>query len=409
MGKLNDLAIRKAEPRDKPYKMADGGGLHVLVTPAGGKLWRLKYRIDGREKLLSLGKYPDVPLARAGELAAVARRKIADGLDPAAEKATAKARRKEIEHPPEVVTFAKVAEAWMAEMAPSKHMRTAARLDSFCDYACDEIGHLAINQVRAFDIMQMVKGINATGKHETARRTFSTVGRIFRYAVAHNLVDRNPASDVKLADFLPSAETRHFACLKDPKAIGGLMRAIDEYEGSPTTRLALKLAALTFVRPGELRHAEWTEIHEDAAEWRIPAEKMKAKALHIVPLSKQALAVIEELRPLTGGGLYLFPSERSDQRAMSDNTVNAALRRMGYTREEMTGHGFRGMASTRLHELGYSHQVIEAQLAHAERDEVAAAYNHALYLDDRRKLMQAWADQLDELRKGAKVIPFAAA
>ncbi len=408
MGKLNDLAIRKAEPRDKPYKMADGGGLHLLVTPAGGKLWRLKYRIDGREKLLSLGRYPDVPLARVGELVAVARRKIADGIDPAAEKAEAKAKRAEIEHPLEVVTFAKVAEAWAAEMTTQKHTRTIARLDSFREYATAKLGHLAINQVKAYDIMQMVKDINATGKYETARRTFSTVGRIFRYAVAHDLVERNPASDVKLADFLQSVETRHFACLKDPKAIGGLMRAIDEYEGSPITRLALKLGALTFVRPGELRHAEWSEIREDAAEWRIPAEKMKAKALHIVPLSRQALVAIEELRPLTGGGLYLFPSERSDKRAMSDNTINAALRRMGYTREEMTGHGFRGMASTRLHELGYSHQVIEAQLAHAERDEVAAAYNHALYLDDRRKLMQAWADQLDELRKGAKVIQFAA-
>jgi integrase len=408
MGKLNDLAIRKAASREKPYKMTDGGGLFILVTPTGGKLWRLKYRIDGREKLLSLGKYPDVPLARAGELAGIARRKIAEGLDPAAEKAVAKAKRAEIEHPPEVVTFAKVAEAWAAEMTPQKHSRTIARLDSFREYAASKLGEIAIDQVKAFDIMQMIKGINATGKNETARRTFSTVSRIFRYAVAHDLIERNPASDVRLADFLPSAETRHFACLKDPKAIGGLMRAIDEYEGSPITRLALKLGALTFVRPGNLRHAEWSEIDVEANEWRIPAEKMKARELHIVPLSKQARQVIADLKPLTGGGLYLFPSERSDKRAMSDNTINAALRRMGYTREEMTGHGFRGMASTRLHELGYSHQVIEAQLAHAERDEVAAAYNHALYLADRRTLMQAWADQLDELRKGAKVIQFAA-
>lgn len=409
MGKLNDLAIRKAEPRAKPYKVTDGGGLYLLVTPAGGKLWRLKYRLDRREKLLSLGKYPDVPLARAGELAAIARRKIADGLDPAAEKAVAKAKRIEIEHPPQAVTFAKVAEAWAAEMTTQKHARTVARLDSFRDYATAKLGGLPVDQVKASDIMQMVKAINAAGKRETARRTFSTVGRIFRYAVAHDLVERNPASDVKLADFLPSADTRHFACLKDPKAIGGLMRAIDEYEGSPITRLALQLAALTFVRPGELRHAEWTEFDEAAAEWRIPAEKMKAKALHIVPLSRQALAVLAELRPVTAGGMYLFPSERSEKRAMSDNTINAALRRMGYTREEMTGHGFRGMASTRLHELGYSHQVIEAQLAHAERDEVAAAYNHALYLTDRRTLMQTWADQLDELRKGAKVLQFVAA
>jgi integrase len=408
MGKLSDMAIRKAEPRAKPYKMADGGGLFLLVTPSGGKLWRLKYRIDGREKLLSLGKYPDVPLARAGELAAIARRKIADGLDPAAEKAIDRAKRAEIEHPPDVVTFAKVAEAWAAEMTTTKNSHTITKLDSFRDYATASLGGLAINQVKAIDIMQMVKGIHATGKQETARRTFSTVGRIFRYAVAHNLVERNPATDVKPQDFLSSAKAQHFACLKDPKAIGGLMRAIDEYEGAPSTRLALKLAALTFVRPGELRHSEWSEIHEDSAEWRVPAEKMKAKVLHIVPLSTQALSVIEALKPLTGGGKYLFPSERSTDRAMSENTVNAALRRLGYTKQEMTGHGFRGMASTRLHELGHSHQVIEAQLAHAERNEVAAAYNHALYLADRRALMQTWADELDSLKRGAKIIPLVA-
>ncbi|SMB28633.1 putative integrase [Sterolibacterium denitrificans] len=408
MGRLNDLAIRKALPREKPYKLSDGGGLFLLVTPAGGKLWRLKYRVDGKEKLLSLGKYPDISLVRAGELVATARRKIADGLDPAAEKADARAKRAEIERPPEVVTFAKVAEVWAAEMTAQKHLRTIGQLESYRDYATAGLGHLAVGEVKASDIMRTVKDINKAGKRETARRVFSTISRIFRYAVAHDLVERNPASDVKLADFLPSSAARHFACLKDPKAIGGLMRAIDEYEGSPITRLALKLAALTFVRPGELRHAEWMEVDTEAAEWRIPPEKMKMKALHIVPLSKQALVVIEALQPLTGGGLYLFPSERSGARAMSNNTVNAALRRMGYTREEMTGHGFRGMASTRLHELGYSHQVIEAQLAHAERDEVAAAYNHALYLEDRRKLMQAWADQLDELRKGAQVIPFVA-
>lgn len=409
MGRLNDLAVRKAEPRDKPYKLTDGGGLYLLVTPAGGKLWRLKYRVEGREKLLSLGKYPDVPLARVGELAAIARRKIADGIDPAAEKADARAKRIEIERPPEVVTFAKVAEAWAAEMTAQKHLSTISQLDAYRDYATAGLGQLAIGEVKASDIMRTVKGINQAGKRETARRVFSTISRIFRYAVAHDLVERNPASDVKLADFLPSVEARHFACLKDPKAIGGLMRAIDEYEGSPITRLALNLAALTFVRPGELRHAEWSEVDVEEAEWRIPAAKMKMRALHIVPLSRQALAVIEALRPLTGGGSYLFPSERSEKRAMSENTVNAALRRMGYTREEMTGHGFRGMASTRLHELGCSHQVIEAQLAHAERDEVAAAYNHALYLEDRRGLMQVWADQLDELRRGAKVIKFVAA
>lgn len=412
MGTLTDTAIRKTEARDKAFKLADGHGLHLFVSAAGGKLWRLKYRINGKEKLLSFGAYPAVSLARARFLAAAAREALARGDDPGVLKAEVKRAARQAEagdSEPAGELFSTVAELWFAEHSSRKNARTAARWQTFIDYTKKEIGSMPITQIKAADLVRMTKAINDDGKHETARRTFSTVGRIFRYAVAHDLVERNPASDVKLADFLPSAETRHYACLKDPKAIGGLMRAIDEYEGSPITRLALNLAALTFVRPGELRHAEWTEIHEDAAEWRIPPEKMKAKALHIVPLSRQALSAIEQLRPLTGGGLYLFPSERSDKRAMSDNTINAALRRMGYTREEMTGHGFRGMASTRLHELGYSHQAIEAQLAHAERDEVAAAYNHALYLEDRRKLMQAWSDQLDELRKGAKVIQFAAA
>lgn len=408
MGKLNDMAIRKAAPGAKPYKMADGGGLFVLVTPSGGKLWRLKYRIDGLEKLLSFGKYPDVSLVAAREDAATARRKIADGLDPAAQKAEARAKKAAIENPPDVVTFSKVSDAWLAAMSANQPEHTIGRLKTLQRYVVAKLGTLAIDEVKAADVMRMVKEISASGKHETARRSFSTASRIFRFAVAEGFVERNPASDIKLQDFLPTVATQHHACLKDPKAIGALLRAIDDYDGSPMTRIALKLSAMTFVRPGELRHAEWSDIHEETAEWRIPAEKMKAKTLHIVPLSTQALEVIAALRLLTGGGAYLFPCERSDKRPMSENTVNAALRRMGYTREEMTAHGFRGMASTRLHELGYSHQVIEAQLAHAERNEVSAAYNHALYLVDRRTLMQAWGDELDTLKRGAKVVQFAA-
>lgn len=410
MSKLYDTAVQKLKPRERPYKAADGHGLHLLVTPAGGKLWRLKYRFHGKEKLLSFGAYPAVSLARARTLAAAARESLARGVDPGVLKAEVKrVARMAGSNGDEVCgpLFSAVAQEWFSSQSPSKNVRTVARWNTFVEYLTREIGDIPIDKIKAADLVRMTKAIDGTGKHETARRTFSTVGRIFRYAVAHGQVERNAAADVKLGDFMPVAPTRHFACLKDPKAIGGLLRAIDEYEGSPITRLAMRLGALTFVRPGELRHAEWNEFDENAREWRIPAAKMKAKALHIVPLSIQALAVIDELRPLTGGGKYLFPSERSAARAMSDNTVNAALRRLGYTREEMTGHGFRGMASTRLHELGFSHQVIEAQLAHAERNEVSAAYNHALYLEDRRKLMQAWADQLDELRVGAKVISFA--
>jgi integrase len=411
MGKLTDTECRRSQPREKPYKLADGGGLHLYVSPSGGKLWRLKYRYGGKEKLLSFGRYPAIPLTRARLLSAAAHETMAQGADPSAIKAEIKAsarRAEAVDGDPAGPTFADVAKTWFDEHSTSKNPRTSARWSTFIDYTAVEIGGIPLSAIRAADLVRMVKAIDTTGKHETARRTFSTVGRIFRYAVAHGLAERDPSRDVSLKDFLPSVETRHHACLTDPKAIGGLLRAIDGYEGGPITRLALNLAALTFVRPGELRHAEWSEIDAEAAEWRIPADKMKMKAIHIVPLSAQALATIEAVRGLTGGGRYLFPSERSAQRAMSDNTVNAALRRMGYTKEEMTGHGFRGTASTRLHELGYRHQVIEIQLAHGERNEVAAAYNFAEYLPERRTMMQAWADHLDQLRQGAKVIAFAA-
>lgn len=267
------------------------------------------------------------------------------------------------------------------------------------------IGARPIAELAAPDLIAVLRRIEARGAMDIARRTHNLMGRVFRYAVGHGLCTRDPSRDIELRDVLAAPAVRHHASLTDPKEVGALLRAIDGFTGALATRCALKLAALTFVRPGELRHAEWAEFEFDKAEWRIPAGKMKMKEQHIVPLSEQAIAVLREIQPLTGSGRYVFPSERTGARAMSENTVNAALRRLGYTKEEMTGHGFRSMASTLLHELGYPHAVIERQLAHGERNKVSASYNFAEYLPDRRELMQGWADYLDNLKTGAAVIP----
>lgn len=335
---------------------------------------------------------------------------MASGVDPAAErrKAREKAAEQREQQRRDELTFDALACRWIAENAGKREGKTVAKWEFLAEHARTHIGDQPAAQIQAADLVGMVRAIDGAGLHETARRAFAFAARALRYGVAHGLIQRNPAADVALADFVAPAKVQHHASITDPKAIGGLLRAIEGYEGSPAVRLALRFAALTFVRPGELRHAEWREFDLGAAEWRIPGPKMKMGEQHIVPLSRQALATLEALKPLTGGGRYLFPSERTAERPMSENTVNAALRRLGYPKEEMTGHGFRSMASTRLHELGFNHQVIEAQLAHAERNKVSAAYNFAEYLPERRAMMQAWADHLDALREGAKVIPLVA-
>ncbi|MBI5785186.1 MAG: tyrosine-type recombinase/integrase [Rhodocyclales bacterium] len=394
---LTDTQIRKTKPGDKPVKMTDGNGLYLLLSPAGGKLWRLDYRFGGKRKTLALGAYPSVPLAKARADAGKAREKIAAGDDPGAERKRMKVALAD--------TFKAAGEAWYKTNAESREPATRGKWRYFLDIAYAEIGAQPVRAIAAADLVRMVRKINDKGLAETARRTFAMCGRVFRYAVAHGLADRDPSRDVSLRDVLPAQVVEHHASLTDPAAVGGLLRAIDGYEGSAVTRHALRLAALVFVRPGELRHAEWSEFDTDRAEWRIPAAKMKMGEKHVVPLSAQAMAVLDDLRPLTGDGSYLFPSERTRDRPMSENTVNAALRRLGYTTDEMCGHGFRSTASTLLHEMGYQHAVIERQLAHAERNKVAAAYNFAEYLPERRKMMSEWADYLDQLRAGAKVIP----
>ncbi len=399
---LTDTAIRKYKSAEKPIRLFDGGGLYLEVSPAGSKMWRVKYRFGGKEKRLALGIYPDVSLASARQKRDEARKVLADGIDPSEQRKAAKAVRAGLA----ANTFEVIGREWYAKvsanMAESTKDNLLRRLET---YIYPRIGDRPITSIVAVDLIAVIELIEKRGALDIARRAHNIMGRIFRYAVGRGLASRDPSRDIELGDILPPMDVQHHASVIEPKAVGGLMRAIEGFTGSVTTRCALRLAALVFVRPGELRHAEWTEFDFKKAEWRIPAAKMKMREQHIVPLSAQALGILKEIQPLTGRGRYAFPSERGDGRPMSENTVNAALRRMGYAKEEMTGHGFRSTASTLLHELGFPHAVIERQLAHGERNKVSAAYNFAGPLPQRRKMMQQWADYLDKLKTGAQVIP----
>lgn len=391
---LTNTAIKNAKPGPKQRKLFDGGGLFLLVSPKGGKWWRFKYRFDGKEKLLSLGTYPEISLKEARERRENARRMVAQGIDPSA------ARKAEKEQGQD--TFGAVALEWLAKQkgvwVPSHTKRQARRLEQ---HVLPYLGNKPVAEVTPPTLLAVLRRIESKGIIETAHRVHQMCGQIFRYAVATGRAERDPSGDLRGA--LAPAKPDNFATVTDPKDVAALLRAIDGYEGTWTTICALKLAPLVFVRPGELRHAEWSEIDLDASEWKIPAEKMKMRQAHIVPLSRQAVAVLQDLHPLTGSGRYIFPSVRSASRPMSNNTINAALRRMGYSKDQMTGHGFRSMASTILHEQGWPSDVIERQLAHAERNKVKAAYNHAEHLPERRKMMQGWSDYLDGLKTGAQV------
>ncbi len=398
---LTDTACRnaKALEKSKPIKLFDERGLFLIVTPKGGKWWRFKYRFEGKEKLLSLGTYPDVPLADARERREAARKLLAQGTDPGAARKEGQAKAEA-----DALTFEVVARQWYEKKRPFWTPGTAERILRRLDKdLLPPLGGTPIKKVTPRQILDAVGIIEQRGCKETARRALQDCGSIFKYAFANTLIAMDPMPATRGA--IVSAPVVHHPSITEPRAVGGLMRALWGYEGSPVTSAALKLAALTFVRPGELRHAEWSEIDTEAAEWRIPAHKMKMRSPHIVPLSRQALEVLVALRPLTGIGGYLFPSERTIERPMSENTVNAALRRLGYAKEEMTGHGFRSMASTLLNERGWNRDAIERQLAHAERNGVRAAYNYAEFMPERRRMMQAWADYLDALREGGKVVP----
>jgi integrase len=402
---LTALDIKQAKPASKPHKLADGGGLYLLVNPNGSKWWRWDYRIAGKRKTLSMGTYPETTLAEAREKHAAARKLLAQGADPSADRQGAKRQRVEAQQTA-ADTFEVATREWMAREHPKLAEVTANKNRwLFETFLFPEIGHLPLTAITPRVLLDALRKIEAAGKQETARRAKIKAGQVFRYAILEGKVDADPTAALRGA--VKRVKHKHHAAITDPAKIGQLLRDIDGFTGQPVTYAALKLAPLVFVRPGELRGAEWSEFDLDGAMWRIPGARMKMRVDHLVPLSTQAIAVLRDLQPLTGGGRYVFPSLRGASRPMSENTVNIALRSLGYDGDTMTGHGFRAMASSRLNEMGWDERAIERQLAHAEPNEVKGAYNYAAkYLEDRKRMMQAWADYLDGLRIGGQVIAF---
>jgi len=397
---LSDTQIRTAKAGEKTYKLSDERGLYLEVTPNGSKWWRFKYRFEGKEKRLSLGVYPDIGLKTARERRDEARRLVANQVDPSEKRKAEKATRLE----EAANTFEAVAREWHAQRRNALEQSTLDGIMMRMEkHLFPWIGSKPLARIEAPDLLNVLRRAESQELGETPRRLRQYCGQIFRYAIATGRATRDPAGDLRGA--LKPHKPRHHAAVVEPKAVGELLRAIGGYAGEPVTCAALRLAPLVFVRPGELRRAEWVEIDLERAEWRIPAARMKMREAHIVPLSRQAVEILRDLHRITGKWIYVFPSIRSKSRPMSENTVNAALRRLGYAHEDMTGHGFRSMASTLLNEQGWHRDAIERQLAHAERDGVRAAYNRAEYLGERRQMMQAWADYLEGLRSGAEIVP----
>ncbi|OYX62171.1 MAG: integrase [Novosphingobium sp. 32-60-15] len=411
---LTDTAIRNAKPQAKPYKLTDEKGLFLLVQPSGGKLWRFKFRVDGRdeagepkrvEKKVGFGTYPEVNLKEARRLRDEARASLAAGIDPA-EKKRRDAHTAKISA---ANSFEAVARAYIDKcQREGRSERTTDKQEWLLKLLARTIGQRPVAEIQPFEMLEAVRKYETTGRTEAAHRALQFASQVFRFAIANQLAPSDPTRDLRGA--LTSHKAKHHAAILEPRKAGELLRAINGYDGHPVTRFALQLAALVFVRPGELRYAEWSEFDFDAKVWRIPAEKMKARSEHVVPLSCQALAVLAEARDLTGDGQYVFPSIRTHLRPMSENTVNAALRRLGYSNDEMTGHGFRAMASTLLNESGkWSSDAIERALAHKDKDAVRAAYHRGQHWQERVDMAQWWADYLDTLRTGAEVVPFPSA
>jgi integrase len=398
---LTDAAIRKAKATGKRVRLYDAAGLYLEIVPAGGKWWRFKYRFAGKEKLISLGVYPEVRLADARVRCAEARQLLADGIDPSVHRQAQRAARAENA----ANTFEVVAREWFEKnsptWAPSHSTRVLRRLERD---VFPYIGGRPIGQIAPPEVLRVLQRIENRDVRETAHRARTDIGAVFRYAIATGRAERDAAADLRGA--LKPTNPEHFAAVTDPDALGELLRALWGYhDATPVVAAALKLAPMLFVRPGELRSAKWADIDLDSGEWKFTASKTKTP--HLVPLASQAVAIFQELQPLTGRGPYVFPSARSNQRPMSDNAVTAALRRMGIDRALTCGHGFRATARTLLDEvLGYRVDLIEAQLAHAVKDANGRAYNRTSFLPERRKMMKDWADYLDKLRASVKVIPF---
>lgn len=408
---LSDTKLRTLKPRDALYRVADADGLCVEVTPQGKRLWRFRYRYLGKAKMISLGAYPAVSLANARLERDAARALLRNGTDPSIERQAKKVAAVEASDN----TFEAIANEWLGKQKARMAPATYSKAEWLLGLSYSHLGKTPVSSLSPPKVLACLRAIEVgeknpktgerTPRHETAHRVKSRIGQVCRYAIACGKAESDPTASLKGA--LAPVVTTSRAAITDPSQVGALLRAIEGYGGLFATRCALRLAPLVFVRPGELRAAEWQEFDLDAAEWRISAARTKMRDEHIVPLSTQAIEILRELHLLTGHGRLLFPGTWSAKKPMSENTVNTALRRMGFDKETMTGHGFRALASTRLNEMGWAPDVIERQLAHAERNKVRAAYNRAQYLAERRKMMQAWSDYLDTLRADTgKVLAF---
>lgn len=392
---LTDLKIKHLKPETKTVRYSDGRGLYLEISPTGGKWWRFKYRFGGKEKRISLGVYPDINLKDARLRCEDAKRKIKEGIDPSLERQSQRAcRTVSAEN-----SFEAIAREWFShrekEIAGNHSGRIFSRLERD---VFPWIGSLPIEQITAPVVLSLLRRIVARGAVESAHRAKSSISQVMRYAITTGRAERDPCPDLKGA--LPSPRVQHFSAIIDPGKVGPFLNALDEYEGSFIVKCALRLAPLVFVRPGELRQAQWTEINFDRAEWRFFVSKTKID--HLVPLSTQAISILKEIRPLTGHGKYIFPSPRSLNRPLSDNGILSALRRMGFEKDEMSGHGFRAMARTLLaEELHIRPEIIEHQLAHKVPDALGAAYNRTRFIKERVVMMQDWADYLDKLKLDA--------
>ncbi len=391
---LTDIAIRNAKPSSRPRKLSDGGGLHLLVSVAGGRLWRINYRYLGKQKTLSLGGYPEVSLAMARERLVETKKLLAGGRDPAVQAKLAKITRAvDADN-----TFNLVADEFLEKYEREGRAEvTVTKARWLVDFARSDIGLRPISEILPMEILEVLRKVERRGRLDTARRLRSTISCVFRYAIATARVTHDPTYGLRGALTAPKSHPR--AAITSPEALGGLLRAIDGFDGQPTTKAALKLMALLFPRPGELRFAEWKEFNFDAAEWSIPAERTKMRRPHRVPLSPQAVMILMDLRLITGMGKLLLPSVRTVREPISENTLNAALRRMGYSKEEMTSHGFRATASTLLNESGlWNPDAIERQLAHVEQNDVRRAYARGEHWKERVEMAKWWANHLDELK-----------
>ncbi|WP_316901223.1 integrase arm-type DNA-binding domain-containing protein [Pseudodesulfovibrio indicus] len=397
---LTDAKVKAAKPKSKEYTLNDSEGLSLVVNPKGRKWWRFRYQINGKRTMLSLGAYPYVSLQEARLKRGDLKTLIAKGYDPSRKRKEDKRKASASE------AFEAIAREWFGKQVDSgwseRHAKTT--MERMEKNVFPFIGERAISDLGVDDMLNVVQRCEKRGAVESARRVRQIMSQIFRYAVAAGRADRDPAADIKGA-IPPARKVQHHPSITDPKKIGPLLRAIETFSGTLVVQCALKLAPLLFVRPGELRHAEWHEVDLEAREWRIPEEKMKGGSPHIVPLSTQAVEILTEVHQLTGPSGYVFPSIRTTARPMSENTINVTLRRLGYDKTEMTGHGFRSMASTLLNEHGWHKDAIERQLAHTPKDKVRASYNYAEHLAERKRMMQAWADYLDSLKSGGNIVP----